>query len=112
MSFLKCSPAVTDMRTFFRIKWAVRVKNRGPAGIVLEIDWLKMVEYYPFLKGANFLLTAENVNSRKKKKKKKSRGEQAKIYRKLLKSGKVKNKAGLARKFGVSRAWVTKVLSS
>lgn len=27
-------------------------------------------------------------------------------------SGEVKNKAAIARKFGVSRAWVTKVLSS
>ena len=79
---------------------------------MLEIDWSKMAEYYPFLKGANFLLTAKKVNPSKKKKKKKSRGEQAKIYRKLLKSGKVKNKAELARKFGVSRAWITKVLSS
>jgi len=100
------------MRTFFRIKWAVRVKNKGRSGILLEIDWSKMAEYYPFLKGANFLLTAKNVNSRKKKKRKKSREEQAKIYRKLMKSGKVKNKAELARKFGVSRAWITKVLSS
>jgi len=46
----------------------------------------------------------------KKKRGKKSRAEQATIYRKLLKSGIVKNKAELARMFGVSRAWVTKVL--
>lgn len=100
------------MRTFFRVKWAVRVVNRGPNGISLQIDWSKMAEYYPFLKGANLLLTAENVNHRKTPRKKNSREEQAKIYRKLLDSGKVKNRAAIARKFGVSRAWVTKVLSS
>jgi len=100
------------MRTFFRIKWAVRVKNKGRAGISLQIDWSKMTENYKFLEGANFLLTAENVKSSKKNKRKKSREDQAKIYRKLLRSGKVKNKAELSRKFGVSRAWITKVLSS
>jgi len=104
------SPTVADMRTFFRVKWAVRVVNRGPNGILLEIDWSKMAENYPFLEGANLLLTAENVNSPQEKKRKKSRAEQATIYRKLLKSGIVKNKAELARMFGVSRAWVTKVL--
>lgn len=54
-----------------------------------------MVDWYPFLKGANFLLTAENVKSGKGKKKKKSRGEQAKMYHKLLDSGKVKIKLRL-----------------
>ena len=71
-----------------------------------------MVETYPFLKGANFKLTIENVKSGKSKKKKKSRGVQAKVYRKLLDFGKVKIKTELARKVGVSRAWVTKVLAS
>ncbi|HET8865884.1 MAG TPA: hypothetical protein VFM80_09300 [Gracilimonas sp.] len=41
-------------------------------------------------------------------KKKLSPAEQAKVYRELLDSGKVKNKAELARKFGSSRAWVSK----
>jgi len=65
------SPTVADMRTFFRVKWAVRVVNRGPNGILLEIDWSKMAENYPFLEGANLLLTAENVNSPQEKKRKK-----------------------------------------
>ena len=70
-----------------------------------------MAKNHHFLKGANFLKKAQNVKSAKGKKKKKSREEQAKIYRRLLKSGEVKNKAELARKFGVSRAWITMVLS-
>lgn len=99
------------MRTFFTVKWPVKVVNKGPYGICIEFHWLELAKNYPFLKGANFLLTAKNVKPSKKKKKKKSREEQAKIYRKLLKSGEVKNKAELARKFGVSRAWITMVLS-
>jgi len=100
------------MRTYFNVNWPVRVINGGRSGISLDIDWSKMCKIYPFLKDANFRLTAVNVDSRNEKKRKKSREEQAKMYRKLLRSGKVKNKAGLARKFGVSRAWITKVLSS
>ena len=100
------------MRTFFCIKWAVRVINKGPAGIALEIDRAKMLELYPFLKGANFCKPAQSVNHKAAKKKKLSPAKQAKLYRKLLDSGKVKNKAALARKFGVSRAWITKVLSA
>jgi len=83
----------------------------GRAGTSLEIDWQNMAKNHHFLKGANFLKKGQNVKSAKGKKKKKSREEQAKIYRKLLKSGEVKNKAELARKFGVSRAWITMVLS-
>jgi len=51
-------------------------------------------------------------SSKKKKKKRKSRAEQRKVYQELLNSGKVKNQAEIARKFGLSRAWVSKVLSS
>jgi hypothetical protein len=100
------------MRTFYRVKWAVRVKNGGPNGISLQIDWPKMVKIYPFLEGANFCKPAKSVNEKPTKKKKLSPAEQAKLYRKLLDSGKIKNKAAIARKFGVSRAWVTKVMSA
>jgi len=99
------------LRTVYHIIWPVKAVNNGSNGISLEIDTQKLVKIYPFLKGANFQLTRKNVNPKPSKKKSKSREEQAKKYRKLLASGKVKNKAALARKFGVSRAWITKVLS-
>lgn len=99
------------MRTLFRVIWPIRVVNKGRAGNFLELDSQKFVKMYPFLKGANYQLTEKSVNSTKKKKVKKSRREQAILYRKLLKSGKAKSRAELARRFGVSRAWVTKVLS-
>ncbi len=73
-----------------------------------------MLQNYPFLKDANFRLTPLiYVNSKPEKSHKKktlSREQQAKLYRKLLDTGKVKNRAELARKFEVYRAWVTKVL--
>ncbi|WP_340102435.1 hypothetical protein [Rhodohalobacter sp. 8-1] len=64
------------------------------------------------MKISDYFMTPKTVKPRKASKKKKSREEQAKLYRKLLDSGKVKSRAAIARKFGVSRAWVTKVLSS
>ena len=85
--------------------------NRGPKGYRFEIDWQKLLEIYPFLVNANLLESVNSVNQKDAKKKKPTTAEQAKIYRKLLDSGKVKSRAELARKFGVSRAWVTKVLS-
>jgi len=94
----------------FSIKWPLRALNRGPKGYRFEIDWQKLLEIYPFLNHANLCKPADSVNQKPAKKKKVSPDEQAKLYRKLLDSGKVKNKATLARKFGVSRAWVTKVL--
>jgi len=54
------------MRTIFRVKWPVKVINKGPAGICLEINWKKMVEWYPFLKGANYRLTEKSVKAKKK----------------------------------------------
>ncbi len=96
------------MRILFTIKWPLRAINDGRNGIQLGIDWVKFREIYPFLANANFCKPAKSVNQKKKL----SPDEQAKLYRKLLASGKVKNRAELARKFGVSRAWVTKVLKS
>jgi|TARA_R100000963_G_scaffold34158_1_gene27302 hypothetical protein len=95
----------------FSIKWPLRALNRGPKGYQFEIDWEKLLEIYPFLNHANLCKPRFSVNQKLPKKKKLSPAEQAKLYRKLLDSGKVKNKAALAQKFGVSRAWVTKVLS-
>jgi len=98
------------LRILFSIKWPIRALNRGPKGYQLEIDWSKLFEIYPFLNHANLCKPVDPVNQKAPKKKKLSPAEQAKLYRKLLDSGKVKNKAALARKFGVSRAWVTMVL--
>lgn len=66
---------------------------------------------YPNLNDANHRLTEENDKSKTQKKKRKSRKEQQKNYQELLNSGKVKNQAEIARKFNVSRAWASKVLS-
>lgn len=68
---------------------------------------------YPNFNDANqkFYTKVVNSETKKKKKKPKSREEQRKIYQELLDSGEVKNQAEIARKFGVSRAWVSKVLS-
>lgn len=68
-----------------------------------------MFQNYPFLKDANFRLTplihVNSVKPQVRKKKVLSRVKQAAKYRRLLDSGKVKSRAELARKFGVSRAW-------
>jgi hypothetical protein len=85
--------------------------NRGPKGYRFEIDWQKLLKIYPFLDHANLSKQVNSVNQKPPKNKKLSPAEQAELYRKLLDSGKVKNKATLARKFGVSRAWVTMVLN-
>lgn len=99
------------MRTVYRVIWPIKVINNGSRGISFELDSQKFAKTYPFLKGANYRLTEKSVNFTKKKKVKESRREQAILYRKLLKSGKVKNRAEPARKFGVSQAWITKVFS-
>lgn len=104
------SPAVSELRIIFRIKWPVVVKIRGRKGLDLKIDRKKLLENYPFFKGANFLIPSDNVNQVSKKRKK-TKAELAEIYLKVLQSGRVKNKAELARMLGVSRAWVTIVLS-
>ena len=101
------------MRIYFRIKWPIRVINKGRKGIKFKIDREKLLKNYPFFKGANLLLTDRNVNQKKSQavNMKRTREEQAVLFAELLNSGKVKNRAQLAKKFGVSRAWVTKVLS-
>lgn len=102
------------MRTFFSVIWHVETitDEFGQQRFTLTLP--KMSQNYPFLKDANFRLTPLiYVNSTKPqvtKKKVLTRVKQAEKYRRLLDSGKVKNRAELARKFGVSRAWVTKVL--
>lgn len=102
------------MRTFFSVIWHVEtiIDDFGQQRFSLILS--KMSQNYPFLKDANFRLTPLiYVNSDKpqgRKKKVLSREQQAVKYKKLLDSGKVKNRAELAKKFGVSRAWVTKVL--
>lgn len=103
------------MRTYFSVIWHIEtiLDDNGQQRFTLSQP--KMTQNYPFLKDANFRLTPlYYVNSAKpkvRKKKKLSREQQAEKYQKLLASGKVKNRAEIARKFGVSRAWVTKVLS-
>jgi hypothetical protein len=108
-----CSSYTDDMRKVFPLQWPIRVLRRGPKGNEYKIDYLKLLNLYPNFNDANQKFYTKFVNpepSKKKKRKRKSRAEQRKIYQELLDSGEVKNQAEIARKFGVSRAWVSKVL--
>lgn len=102
------------MRTFFSVIWHVETVTDDFGQQRFTIIQPKLHQNYPFLKDANFRLTPLiYVNSSKpqiRKKKALSREQQAVKYQKLLDSGKAKNRAELARKFAVSRAWITKVL--
>jgi hypothetical protein len=99
------------MRIFFEIEWPLRVVRGGSNGSRFELDLKKLQKSLPFFDHANTELTRKYVNQPARTVKKNTRATQAKLYRKLLDSGKVKSRAELARKFGVSRAWVTKVLN-
>ena len=85
--------------------------NKGTHGIKYQINYNILAKKYPKWSNANKYEMANSVNQKPPKKKKLSPAQQAKLFRKLLDTGKVKNKAAIARKFGVSRAWVTKVMS-
>ncbi len=102
------------MRTYFTVIWNIETVTDDFGQQRFTLTLPKMHQNYPFLKDANFRLTPLiYVNSKKLEKgksKRLSREQQAVKYRKLLDSGKVKSRAELARKYGVSRAWVTKVL--
>ena len=102
------------MRKAFPLKLPIRVLRRSPKGNEYKIDYRKLLNLYPNFNDANQKFYTRFVNpksSKKKKKKRKSRVEQRKIYQELLDSGEVKNQADIARKFGISRAWILKVLS-
>ncbi len=102
------------MRTYFTDIWHIEIVLDDYIEQRFTLVKAKMTQNYPFLKDANFRLTPLiYVNSNMTnphKPRKLSRELQPIKYRKLLESGKVKTRAELARKFGVSRAWVTKVL--
>jgi hypothetical protein len=112
---LSGSPGQNKVRTYFSVIWHVEGVIDDFRQLRFSLNITKQVQNYPFLKDVNFRLTPLLfVNSSKpktRKKKKLSRDQQAEKYKKLLASGKVKNRAELARKFGVSRAWVSMVLS-
>jgi len=110
---MRGSTYTDDMRKVFPLKLPVRVLRQGPKGNEYKIDYRKLLNIYPNFNDANQKFYTKFVNSESptKKKKRKSRAEQRKIYQELLDSGKVKNQAEIARKFGVSRALVSKVLS-
>lgn len=111
-SFFLSSPRVPNMRTTFSVKMPFRCINEGSHGIKYQINYQILAKKHSNWGNANKYLSVNSVKEKPAKKHKLSPVEQAKLYRKLLNSGKVKNRAAIARKFGVSRAWVTKVLSS
>ena len=88
----------------------LRAVNKGPNGIKYQIYYQKLAEKYPNWSNANKYKMVNSVN-RKPKKKSKSREEQREIFEQLLASGEVDTQAEIARKFDVSWAWVSKVLS-
>lgn len=102
------------MRTYFSVIWHVETitDDFGQQRFTLTLP--KQVQNYPFLKDANFRLTpliyVNSVKPQLRKKKVLSQEKQAEKYRRLLDNGMVKSRAELARKFGVSRAWVSMVL--
>lgn len=101
---------IHKMRTLFTAIMPLKPVNKGPKGIEYQIQYEKLAEKYPNWSNANKYKTVNSVNQ-KPKKKSKSREEQREIFQDLLASGEVKNQADIARKFEVSRAWVSKVLS-
>ena len=103
------------MRTYFSVIWHVEGVIDDLRQLRFSLNTSKQVQNYPNLKDANFRLTpllfVNSSGSKIRKKKKLSRDQQAEKYSKLLASGEVKSRAELARKFGVSRAWVSIVLA-
>ncbi len=116
LELFMCSPVQDKVRTYFSVIWHVETVIDDSRNLRFTLDQPKMVQYYPFLKDANYQLTpliyVNSTKTKKRKPKKLSREQQAVKYKKLLDSGKVKSRAELARKFGVSRAWVTMVLNA
>jgi hypothetical protein len=107
------------VRTFFSVLWYIETIEDDFGKQKFSLNRTEQVKEYPFLEDANFRLTPLLiVNSPKIKEQKKevvkkpSRAEQRKKFTQLLDEGKVKSRADLARRFGVSRAWVTKVLNN
>ncbi len=97
---------------FFSVIWHVEAVIDDFSHLRFTLHLAKQVQNYPFLKDANFrIIPLLSVNSEPPKKKKLSPKEQAKLYSKLLDSEEVKSRAELARKIGVSRARIIKVLS-
>ena len=109
-----CSALFADKRTFFTVKYPVCIAKNdyGKKALVLNRDLFDKM--YPFLESANLrFLSKKRVQlTRKFKDPTKTREYQKRVYLELLKSKKVKNRAEIARKFGVSRTWVSKVLNS
>jgi len=107
-----CFTYTDDMRKVFPLQWPIRVLRRDPKGNEYKIYYQKLLNLYPNFNDVNQKFYTKFINSKssKKKKKRKSRAEQRKFYQELLDLGEVKNQAEIAMKFGVSRAWVSKVL--
>ena len=113
------SPTHNKVRTYFSVIWHVETVLNDLGQQKLSLIRSDQVKKYPFLEDANFRLTPLLiVNSPKLQKqknkvdKKLSRAEQKEIFTQLINDGEVNSRADLSRKFGVSRAWVTKVLNN
>lgn len=82
---------------------------------VLVIDPARIHDYLDLSPGAVKKLTESFIYPKVKdpvvNRKKLDLEAMANTYREMLDSGLIKNRATLAKHFGISRAWVTKVLS-
>jgi hypothetical protein len=74
----------------FEIKWPVRVLKGGSNGTRFELDLKKLQKSLPVFDNANTQLTLKYVNRPARTDKKNTREQQAKLYLKLLNSGKIK----------------------
>jgi len=117
--FVLSSPSQNEMRTEFTVKYPVELVRSRYGSLTLSLKRQKLFKFYPFLKDANYYLTAlkrlniDRSNTEKSaSSKSKSKAEQKALFERLLRSSEVKNQSEIARKFDVSRAWVSIVLNS
>jgi hypothetical protein len=102
------------MRTFFRVKWTIVINKRHDQEFAYKIDREKLLQNHPFLKNTNVSFSHgifAPVNTERGFWDRRSKERQRRIFQYLLDSGKEQSKAAIARRFGVSRVWVSKVMN-
>lgn len=97
------------------VKLPIYLHNTRHGAKVLVIDSAKINSYLEMSADAVKKLTESFIYPKTKdpitRRKKQNLAEVAGLYQEMLASGQFKNRAALARHFGVSRAWVTQVMN-
>lgn len=97
------------------VKLPIFLHNGGRGEKILVIDPARIHNYLDMTPDAVKKLTESFVYPKVKeapdKRKRLDLDAMAETYREMLASGQFKNKAALAKHFGVSRAWISKVLN-